>query len=148
MELGLTGRRAVVTGGSKGIGRAIAAEFVAEGAAVAICSRHPGELDATAAELRKQAGGEDAGRIRLGALRRPDRGVLEHAGAARDRNQDHHAGEQAERIPVDAAHRFGLIEHADQNHQRGAEKRQHVATLDPPLAHPLAPLPDDAPLAK
>ena len=55
MELGLAGRRAVVTGGSKGIGKAIAAELLAEGAAVAICSRHPDELEATAAELTKVA---------------------------------------------------------------------------------------------
>ena len=52
MELGLTGRRAVVTGGSKGLGKAIAAELLAEGAAVAICSRHADELAQTAAELR------------------------------------------------------------------------------------------------
>ena len=57
MELGLAGRRAIVTGGSKGLGRAIAAELVAEGAAVAICSRHAGELEATAAELTRQAAG-------------------------------------------------------------------------------------------
>jgi 3-oxoacyl-[acyl-carrier protein] reductase len=53
MDLGLAGRRAVVTGGSKGIGKAIAAELVAEGAAVMICSRHAEELDAAAAELVK-----------------------------------------------------------------------------------------------
>src|ERR1700729_766633 len=57
MDLGLRGRRAIVTGGSKGLGRAIAAELVAEGAAVAICSRHAGELEATAAELTRQAAG-------------------------------------------------------------------------------------------
>jgi 3-oxoacyl-[acyl-carrier protein] reductase len=55
VELGLTGRRAIVTGGSKGLGKAIAAELLAEGAAVAICSRHAGELEETAAELRKAA---------------------------------------------------------------------------------------------
>jgi 3-oxoacyl-[acyl-carrier protein] reductase len=55
MELGLTGRRAIVTGGSKGLGKAITAELLAEGAAVAICSRHAGELEETAAELRKAA---------------------------------------------------------------------------------------------
>ena len=55
MELGLTGRRAIVTGGSKGLGKAIAAELLAEGAAVAICSRHADELEETAAELRKAA---------------------------------------------------------------------------------------------
>ncbi len=57
MDLGLAGRRAIVTGGSKGLGKAIATELLAEGAAVTICSRHVGELEATADELRKQAGG-------------------------------------------------------------------------------------------
>ena len=56
MELGLTGRRAIVTGGSKGLGKAIAAELLAEGAAVAICSRHADELEEAAAELRAAAG--------------------------------------------------------------------------------------------
>ena len=55
MELGLTGRRAIVTGGSKGLGQAIAAELLAEGAAVAICARHAGELEEAAAGLRKAA---------------------------------------------------------------------------------------------
>jgi 3-oxoacyl-[acyl-carrier protein] reductase len=55
VDLGLKGRRAVVTGGSKGLGKAIAAELLAEGAAVAICSRHAGELEQTAAELRAAA---------------------------------------------------------------------------------------------
>jgi 3-oxoacyl-[acyl-carrier protein] reductase len=63
VELGLAGRRAVVTGGSKGIGKAIAGELMAEGAAVTICSRHPGELDATAAELMKQAAIQAAGTV-------------------------------------------------------------------------------------
>jgi 3-oxoacyl-[acyl-carrier protein] reductase len=53
MDLGLAGRRAIVTGGSKGIGKAIAGELIAEGVAVTICSRHPEELDAAAAELAK-----------------------------------------------------------------------------------------------
>ena len=63
MELGLAGRRAVVTGGSKGIGQAIAAELMAEGAAVTICSRHPDELDATAAELVRRVAGEATGSV-------------------------------------------------------------------------------------
>jgi len=63
VELGLAGRRAIVTGGSKGIGKAIAAELVAEGVVVTICSRHPDELDATAAELVKQLAGEATGSV-------------------------------------------------------------------------------------
>jgi NAD(P)-dependent dehydrogenase (short-subunit alcohol dehydrogenase family) len=53
MDLGLTGRRAIVTGGSKGLGQAIAAELLAEKAQVAICARNAAELEATAAELRE-----------------------------------------------------------------------------------------------
>ncbi len=56
MDLGLAGRRAVVTGGSKGLGLAIAAELLAEGASVTICSRHADELITAAAGL---SGGSD-----------------------------------------------------------------------------------------
>jgi 3-oxoacyl-[acyl-carrier protein] reductase len=52
MNLGLRGKRAIVTGGSKGLGRAIAGELTAEGADVAICSRHADELAMAAEELR------------------------------------------------------------------------------------------------
>src|SRR4051812_37065504 len=41
MDLGISGRVALVTAGSRGIGRAIAAELAAEGARVAITSRDP-----------------------------------------------------------------------------------------------------------
>lgn len=40
MDLGLNGKRALVTGASKGLGRSIAAELRAEGAEVAICARN------------------------------------------------------------------------------------------------------------
>jgi NAD(P)-dependent dehydrogenase (short-subunit alcohol dehydrogenase family) len=52
VDLGLSGRRALVTGGSKGIGFAIADELLAEGASVAICSRTSDELKRAADELR------------------------------------------------------------------------------------------------
>lgn len=52
MELGLSGRKAVVTGGSKGLGRAIADELAREGCDVAICARNANEVAAAAEELR------------------------------------------------------------------------------------------------
>ena len=51
MDLGITGRVSLVTGASKGIGRAIAAELAAEGARVAISSRSRSRIDVTAGEI-------------------------------------------------------------------------------------------------
>jgi hypothetical protein len=56
VDLGLSGRAAIVTGASKGLGRAIAAELVREGAAVSICSRDRDEIDEAAADLRDAGG--------------------------------------------------------------------------------------------
>ena len=51
MELGLTGKTVLVTGGSKGIGLACAQAFLAEGARVAICSRAQANIDAALKDL-------------------------------------------------------------------------------------------------
>lgn len=52
MDLGLAGRRALVTGGTKGIGRATAELLAEESAGVAVCARDAGEVEETVAALR------------------------------------------------------------------------------------------------
>lgn len=51
MDLGLTGRVALVAGASSGLGRAAARALAAEGCAVSVCGRDPGRLAAVAGEL-------------------------------------------------------------------------------------------------
>ena len=52
MDLGIKGRTALVLGGSRGIGRGIAASLAREGARVAIASRSPEDLVKAAAEIK------------------------------------------------------------------------------------------------
>ena len=51
MNIDLGGKRAIVAGGSRGIGRAIALAFAASGAGVSICARGAGALEAARAEI-------------------------------------------------------------------------------------------------
>lgn len=52
MDLGLKGKNAIVLGGTRGIGRAIAATLAGEGANVAVCARNADQVGATVTELK------------------------------------------------------------------------------------------------
>jgi 3-oxoacyl-[acyl-carrier protein] reductase len=56
MNLGLTGKRALVTAASKGLGRAVAAALLAEGCRVCISSNNEQRIEATARELSTPGG--------------------------------------------------------------------------------------------
>jgi NAD(P)-dependent dehydrogenase (short-subunit alcohol dehydrogenase family) len=58
LDLGLTGKVAIITGGSDGLGRAAAEKLAAEGAKVAICARRKEHLERAADEIRKATGGQ------------------------------------------------------------------------------------------
>jgi 3-oxoacyl-[acyl-carrier protein] reductase len=56
MDLAMTGKKAIVTGASEGIGKAITHVLAREGVDVAICARRKEPLEATAAEIAKETG--------------------------------------------------------------------------------------------
>jgi 3-oxoacyl-[acyl-carrier protein] reductase len=63
MDLGLSGKKALITGSTKGLGRAIAETLVAEGASVAICSRTQEDVDAAVAAMSEGASGTVVGSV-------------------------------------------------------------------------------------
>ncbi len=69
MDLGIEGKVALVTGASRGIGRAIAAELVQEGAHVAVSSRSPAAIESSAKEIGARPFAFDSGDVEeAGAL--------------------------------------------------------------------------------
>jgi 3-oxoacyl-[acyl-carrier protein] reductase len=58
MDLGIKGRSAIVTGGSRGIGRETARQFLEEGARVTICGRNEETLQKVRDELARHSGGD------------------------------------------------------------------------------------------
>jgi 3-oxoacyl-[acyl-carrier protein] reductase len=58
VDLGLSGKVALVTGSSRGLGKAIAAALAAEGAAVALAARDPEALEAAVLEIRGRSSAE------------------------------------------------------------------------------------------
>ncbi|GAA7766956.1 short-chain dehydrogenase [Cupriavidus sp. SHE] len=62
MYINLKDKRVIVTGASRGIGRAIARAFAAEGARVAICARTQADVSTAAEELKARGAGDVIGR--------------------------------------------------------------------------------------
>jgi NAD(P)-dependent dehydrogenase (short-subunit alcohol dehydrogenase family) len=82
MDLGLQGKTAMITGGSKGIGLAVAKALMAEGVRVGIVARGQPGLDAALAQLGAQLGGKAGGKAFAVAADLVDPAQAAHAVAA------------------------------------------------------------------
>jgi len=76
-KFSLQGKAAIVTGGGRGIGKAIAQAFAKAGAKVAITSRKINDLEATAAEIKAFGGEALPVQAHLAKLEEIDGGVLQ-----------------------------------------------------------------------
>ena len=56
MDLGIAGKRAIICGASKGLGKACAEALAREGVKITIAARHLAQLAETAEEIRKATG--------------------------------------------------------------------------------------------
>ena len=70
---------------------------------------------------------QDAGRAGARRLGGDDGDILEDAGAARDRHDQHHAGQQRQGVEVDALDRLLLVQDAERDHEAGAHQRHDGA---------------------
>jgi 3-oxoacyl-[acyl-carrier protein] reductase len=76
MDLGLSGKVALIAASSKGLGRACAETLACEGVKVAICGRRPDELAKAAADIREKSGSKDIHTIACDITRADDIGRM------------------------------------------------------------------------
>ena len=98
MSFDFTGKRAIICGGSRGIGRAIALGFAQAGGAVSICARGAETLEQTRQEIAAFGHTAHAGSVELGR-RRGDQPL--HRRCRRRAGRDRPAGEQRLGVRLD-----------------------------------------------